>query len=422
MLANCPAKGKPQDCTPVKSAPSPRQRNHGRQRCTGQSIDWFGHFAQVFCEAAPPKSVIKVISYLSEHCNGQGWCTVPHSKLGCRSTVKWALHWAQAAGWVQWEPELTGWNYYAPNTYRLQMQSLRRGGGWVNRLAEVAKESSKDKNQVPLSNPYPKSEGAGERAKIHLARPNPNPRQVDIVRVAVKLSDAIGLKDFARQAAMDYIGRQLPEAASVPAFEESFYRDWRRFEAIRDITALTPYEFFHGGIEQLAALEAQAEERRQLRQQQQQQRPRGRHVHHHTPRQRRPRCLTPEAQAALAIMAALRFSPALSGTREAIKTAVELWMDLHPGKGPEWAVNPLVAVWKDYKAAAPWLKYHWGAMSFFGEHHWPDPGSWPVDLQALRMAREASVGTYRPPPAARVDLAAVRAKTAALIAAHLGQP
>ena len=61
----------------------------------------------------------------------------------------------------------------------------------------------------------------------------------------------------------NYVTRKLPGAASVSAFEDAFHRLWRRFTAIRDTTAMTPYEFFHGGIEHLDELEATAERKRQ---------------------------------------------------------------------------------------------------------------------------------------------------------------
>lgn len=109
------------------------------------------------------------------------------------------------------------------------------------------------------------------------------------------------------------------------------------------------------------------------------------------------RQLTPVQKAAERIMAALGVAPSLWKTREAIAYAIRQWAQQEPDKGLEEAVAALVACWRDYQRTP--MRFRWGLISFFGENHWQERSSWPVDRRAQqeqRLAAEARVGSAGP--------------------------
>lgn len=145
---------------------------------------------------------------------------------------------------------------------------------------------------------------------------------------------------------------------------------------------------------------------------------------------RRQRCnglqpLTAVEQAAGHVMACIGVKPTLWKTREAIVKALETWLSGVGKGGVVEAVNAMVGAWLNYdKVACRYpLKFQFKPIGFFGGNHWMSEDGWGVDYHRVEQAMKASVGVYygtfdefvQP----KLDMVALRAKMAALVAASV---
>lgn len=86
--------------------------------------------------------------------------------------------------------------------------------------------------------------------------------------------------------------------------------------------------------------------------------------------------------------------------RKGIRRAVagQLRALAEQGELPAAAAARMVAVWRAYREAKPFLRYEWGPAKFFAEGHWRDVDGWPYDerkIERRRLEDMARVGMAR---------------------------
>jgi hypothetical protein len=121
------------------------------------------------------------------------------------------------------------------------------------------------------------------------------------------------------------------------------------------------------------------------------------------------------------VMTCIGVKPSLHRTRAAIAEALENWLMIAEGRagGLAAAVNAMVAAWKDYDTLNYPRKFRFQPIGFYAGNHWTEGSwaeSWGLDVEAMASETRASVGTSKPEP--KVDMAALKAKMAALLASY----
>jgi hypothetical protein len=245
MLAGCHSHGKPEDHTPVNSTFPRHHRNQGRQRCTGQDVDWFalvGQFCFLQCLGGKARDVLE---YLAAHCNALGWHQVTHAQLAADrkmsdTTVKRALALLYALGVVKRTEHRIKWNRNAPNTYRLQLHQLQRGG-----VHDCAGEARETKSEYRIPTTAQKARGGDPSTPLPIESEKAKPACGNIVRssqVGRQFCEAHGIEvGFRRQPyiqrAEDLLNAGMCEASVLTELEARFAHEESELAAAAALAA-----------------------------------------------------------------------------------------------------------------------------------------------------------------------------------------
>jgi hypothetical protein len=151
---------------------------------------------------------------------------------------------------------------------------------------------------------------------------------------------------------------------------------------------------------------------REFRQQRKAERRQRRHSEARAARDSKPK--TRMGRAVAHVMRCCGVCPSMWGTRLAVQTSIEKWLQLNPGGEIERAVCKLIAAWKGYSASSHLLEYPCGIKTYFAECRWIE-GVTRYDARSLRRRAEVLVGMADDPsPLLSLDVGALKNKIMAM--------